>query len=76
MPLRIRNIKYILLLLPLLNGLNACAVCYAGDPNNPTIRGMNNGILLMLGLISFILLLIAIFIYSLYTKQKMYSKDS
>ena len=68
----IRNIKFILPLIFLLNNLTACYVCY-GDPNDPTIQGMNSGILFMIMLISFILLIIATFMYSLYKKQKIHS---
>tara|TARA_Y100000814_G_scaffold286614_1_gene255838 strand:- start:280 stop:447 length:168 start_codon:yes stop_codon:yes gene_type:complete len=46
-----------------------CAVCY-GATDDPMANGMNNAVLFLLGVISFILLSIIGSIYHLYKKSK------
>jgi hypothetical protein len=46
-----------------------CAVCY-GNPEDPMSKGMNMGVLTLMGFIVFILSIIAYSILSLFLKSK------
>ena len=50
--------KYLILLIILISSLYPCAVCY-GAPDHPVTQGMNNGILFLLFIVTFVLSTIA-----------------
>mgnify|MGYP001251655476 CR=1 FL=1 len=62
------RIQYILLMV-FLNILIPCAVCY-GATDDPMASGMNNAVLFLLGVISFILLSIIGTIIHFYKRSK------
>jgi len=64
----VNRIQYILLMV-FLNILIPCAVCY-GATDDPMASGMNNAVLFLLGVISFILLSIIGTIIHFYKRSK------
>ncbi len=68
------KVNYIICLI-FINIVYPCAVCY-GNPDDPTIKGMNNGIFFMLMLICFLLMIIGYFMYNLYKREKLTMKGS
>ena len=62
------KIQYILFFV-FMSAIFPCAVCY-GATDDPMANGMNNAVLFLLGVISFILLSIIGSIYHLYKKSK------
>jgi len=63
------KIKFILLILCLINMAYPCAVCY-GNPESPLSHGMNNGVLTLMGFIIFILMIILYSIISMAIRTK------
>ena len=64
-----RFIYQILTVLIFLNTLIPCSVCY-GSPDEPAVKAAKAGILFLLGVISFVLSCIALFMYNLNQKSK------
>ena len=62
------NIKLFILFL-FVGGLYPCAVCY-GAPDHPVTQGMNNAVIFLLFIISFVLTCIASSIYILIKRTK------
>lgn len=62
-------IRLIVTSLSFLSILLPCAVCY-GNPEDPMSKGMNMGVLTLMGFIIFILSIIAYSIFSLFLKSK------
>ena len=62
------NIKLFILFL-FVAGLYPCAVCY-GAPDHPVTQGMNNAVIFLLFIISFVLTCIASSIYILIKRTK------
>ena len=60
---------YYILFFIFMNIILPCAVCY-GATDDPMAEGMNNAVLFLLGVISFILLSIIGSIFHLYRKSK------
>ena len=63
----------LLIIILFINTAFPCAVCY-GDVDSPMSHGMNMGILTLLIVISFVLSIIALFIFSIYLKSKKLNK--
>ena len=61
--------RLIIIYLSFINILLPCAVCY-GNPEDPMSKGMNMGVLTLMGFIVFILSIIAYSILSLFLKSK------
>ena len=62
---KLKEMSYLLLALSLAGTSDAmaCATCF-GDPNSPMVKGVNSGILFLLGLITFIVVVCwGLFIY-------------
>ena len=67
--IKIFNMKYFYFLIMLTNIIYPCAVCY-GALDHPVTEGMNNAIMFLLFVISFILLCIGACMYILIKKTK------
>ncbi len=62
--------KFLFILIAFVPGiLFPCSVCY-GDPDSPMARGMNMGILTLMGFIGFVLCVVAYSIISISLKTK------
>ena len=57
-------IKIYISILLLSGFIYPCSVCY-GDPDNPIVKGMNNGIFFLLVMITMILVTIGYFMYNM-----------
>ena len=62
-------IKTVISICLIFNLLYPCAVCY-GNPEDAMTKGMNMGILTLMGFIGFVLIIIAYSIFSLFLKTK------
>ena len=67
--IKIFNMRYFYSLTILLSSIYPCAVCY-GAPNHPVTEGINNAIIFLLFITSFVLLCIGTSIFMLIKKQK------
>ena len=59
---------FIILILSV-NMISACAVCY-GDPTSPMAKGMNMGVLTLMGFIGFVLCMVAYSMISIFNRSK------
>ena len=62
-------IKNILLIVFTSNIIFPCAVCY-GNPESPMAKGMNMGVLTLMGFIGFVLCMVAYSMISIFNRSK------
>ena len=67
--IKIFNMRYFYSLIILLSSIYPCAVCY-GAPDHPVTEGINNAIIFLLFITSFVLLCIGTSIFMLIKKTK------
>ncbi|MBP9853264.1 MAG: hypothetical protein KBD53_00175 [Candidatus Omnitrophica bacterium] len=65
------KLYFLLLLLGFSKTAEACSVCFGGDPSSPQIVGLKWGIFVLLGILSVILTLFALFFLNLRKKSKL-----